>query len=268
MEANFIIIYDTTANSMIQFVSESVYEALGYTTEELVGTNGYRIMHPEEGEALLMIHQTNVIQERISSITTCRTLHKKDYYVLVDIIVHYCFDMLVCCVYVVPPINTLKRRIRLSTADQIYAVQPDGSIFIDGTNRDGRHHLRKIMHPYNTPWGINAQVLVPQEPRFCMVLNRFSAKSNIVFATSPCQSILDLAMHDGADNSIYNYISPNDREMVRKQIDLSKSRGLISRIRFDWMTHSNQLLPVETVLSCTDDGLVMVGRIARSIHKV
>ncbi|CAO3608868.1 unnamed protein product [Mucor hiemalis] len=132
MDINFIIIYDNSALAKVQFVSETVTEVLGYTTEELYGTYGYEITHPNEREALGVVHKNNVANEHISTITTYRSRHKDGHYVLLDIIVHYCYDTLVCTCYAVTSPDSLKRKLQLNSADIAYSVQPNGNCTLTG----------------------------------------------------------------------------------------------------------------------------------------
>jgi len=68
-------------------------------------------------------------------------------------------------------------------------------------------------------------------------------------------------------DSIYQYVAEKDVENVRQQIEIVKAQGLISRLRFKWRNKSDSdddmetLIPIEAVISCTYDGLVLVARL-------
>jgi hypothetical protein len=49
-----------------------------------------------------------------------------------------------------------------------------------------------------------------------------------------------------------------------RQLSLAKSKNLITRFRFKW-NNGRKLIPVETVVSCTNDGLVMVVRLSPNV---
>lgn len=259
MDVNFIVIYDNSAKATVKFVSESVSEVLGFTAEELIGTCGYELTHPDERDALTLVHGNNVRKERLSTITTYRSRHKDGYYVPMDITTHYCFDTLICTNFAVTSPVSLKRKLRLASADITYEILPDGTLCMNGSKEDATEVLREKL-TRDKPWGDNEKVQLSQEPRFCMILNRYTAKATIVFATRLCQTVISLDPYDCIGKSIYEYISPKDKESVKKQIELSKQKEFIQRLRFDWIVDENKLTPIEAVISCTDDGIVFVGR--------
>ncbi|KAI8061959.1 hypothetical protein BDF21DRAFT_428872 [Thamnidium elegans] len=257
MDVNCIIIYDNTAQASVVFASESVYDILGYTPEELIGHPGYHFTHPDEHEALALIHTTNVDEQRMSSLTTYRSRHKNGTYVQTDVIIHYCYDSLVSTHFKVSSQDCLRRRMRINSADFAYFIQHDGTIQLNDP-QEKMTHLRA----FKDLWGKDKKVKrKTQEPRFCLILNRYTAKCTIVFATKMCESLVELNQFNCIGKSLYDFVSPQDYENVSKQIELSKSNDLISKIRFHWVTEENKLIQIESVVSCTYDGLVMVSRL-------
>lgn len=267
MDINFIIIYDNTAQAKVLFVTESVTEVLGYTADELYGTCGYEITHPDEREALGVAHKNNVTNEHLSTVTIYRSRHKDGHYVLLDIVIHYCFDTLVCTCYAVSTPDTLKRKLRLNSADIVYHCQPTGELFINGIPKDARVSLTKHMEN-KSPWGDNQAVQLQQEPRFCLIVNRYTEKAIIVFATKICEMVAQTSPYELIGKSLYDYIEPSDRASVDKQIQLSKSSELISRLRFAWKVGENKYISMEAIVSCTYDGVVLVGRAAHPVNSI
>jgi PAS domain S-box-containing protein len=262
MEISFIIIYDNTAAASILFVSESVYDVLGFTPEELTGINGYELTHPQEREAIALIHTSNVGNEKMSSVTVYRSRHKYGHYVQMDTVVHYCYDALICTNFAIVSEDCIKHKMRINSADEAYYIQHDGSIRLTGAWNDSQERMKQMLADKH-PWGANNQLAAKQqEPRFCLILNRYTDKSIIVFATKMCEQIVDLNQFDCIGKSLYDYIGPQDKESVKKQVELSKSTDIISRLRFDWAVGENKLVPLEAAVSCTYDGLVVVARLA------
>ena len=265
MEINFISIYDNTPKAKYLFVSESVTDVLGYLPEELLGESGYNLTHPNERQALGVIHSTNVQNERMSSVTTCRARHKDGHYVACDIVVHYCYDVLICTTFTVVSSNCIKHNMRASSADEVFVIQPDGSIRLTGVWNDSQERMKKLFTE-KYPWDINNLVLNEQEPRFCLFINRYTTESLIVFATQMCESMVGMNQINCIGQSIYEYVAPHDKENVMKSIELSKSTDIINRLRFNWLRQDTQeLIPIEAVVSCTYDGLVFVARLKNSI---
>lgn len=262
MEVSCIIIYDNTASASVLFASDSVYEVLGYKPEELSGFHGYKLTHPDEREALGIIHNANVVEERMSSVTEYRSLRKDGTYVELDAIVHYCYDTIVSTNFIVTSQDSIQRRMRSNTADYAHSIDSDGSVQVKGAWTDPQEGLKKLL-ALKQPWGENEKLeQKTQEPRFCLILNRFTAKATVVFATKMCEEMVGLSQLDCIGRSLYDYVAPQDIENVMKLIELSKSNDMISRIRFDWITEWNKSVSVESVVSCTHDGLVMVVRLA------
>ncbi|KAI7884969.1 uncharacterized protein EV154DRAFT_427773 [Mucor mucedo] len=264
MEISCIIIYDNTASASVLYASEGVTEILGYTPEELRGFHGYKLTHPDERAALGVIHNANVMEERMSSVTAYRALRKDGSYVELDVVVHYCYDTLVTTNFIVTSKHSIERKMRSNTADYAQVIDGDGKIHIKGAWVDPQEGLKKILE-LQQPWGKNEKVDKTQEPRFCMILNRYTTQSTIVFATKVCEELVDLNQLDCIGRSLYDYVASEDAGSVMKQIELSKSNNMISRIRFDWITGGNKSSPVEAVVSCTYDGLVMVVRLASGV---
>lgn len=265
MEINFISIYDNTARAKCLFVSESVTDVLGYLPEELLGKSGYDLAHPSEIQALGLIHSANVQTERMSSVISCRTRHKDGHYVTCDAVIHYCYDVLICTHFAVVSSNCVKHNKRISSVDEVFVVQPDGSIRFTGAWNDSQERTKKLFTE-KYPWDVNNHVLTKQEPRFCLFINRYTTESLIVFATQMCESMVGMNQINCIGQSIYEYIAPHDKENVLQSIELSKSTDIINRLRFDWLRQETQeLIPIEAVVSCTYDGLVFVARLRNSI---
>ncbi|KAI8969926.1 hypothetical protein BDF20DRAFT_94665 [Mycotypha africana] len=266
MEINYISIYDNTAQAKFLFVSESVTEVLGFRPQELIGEDGYDLTHPDERDALSLIHSVNVKYERMSTITSYRSRHKDGHYVQLETVVHYCYDVLICTNFAIVSPDCVKHKMRQHSADEAFIIHPDGTLQIDGVAwNDTQDRIKKILiekYPWDTT--NNKVTHIKQEPRFCLFINRYTIKSTIVFATEMIESMVGGSQVDCIGESLYNYIAPKDRENVMKLIEVSKSTDMINRIRFDWLKSDGTSVPLEAVVSCTYDGLVMVARVSTS----
>lgn len=260
MEINFICIYDNTSEAKFLFASESVTDVLGYLPEELIGKGGYEFTHPLERKALATIHTANVQNERMSSITTYRSRHKDGHYINCDVVVHYCYDTLVCTNFAIVSSDCIKHQMRSSSVDASFVIQEDGSIRLTGAWNDSQEKMKSLLTS-EYPWDVHHKVISQQEPRFCLFLNRYTQKSNIVFATKMCESMVGLSQLECIGHPLYDYIDDKDIENVMHQIELSKSQALIVRVRFLWKKGQGECIPIEAVVSCTYDGLVFVARL-------
>jgi PAS domain S-box-containing protein len=263
MEINYITIYDCSPNANFLFISESIKDALGYYPEELLGQTGYILTHPEEREALGLIHSNNVKNERMSSVVPYRAKHKEGHYVLIDVVSHFCYDVLICTNFAVISIDSIKHKMRASSADESYTIQPDGSIRLTGKWSNTQDNMKHLLSK-EYPWNINAYLTTIQEPRFCLFLNRYSIQLNIVFASEMCERMVGMSQIYCIGDSLYDYVASKDIENVKRQIEITKSKGLISRLRLKWSQKNENdetLIPIEAVVSCTHDGLVLVARL-------
>jgi PAS domain S-box-containing protein len=260
MEINYISIYDTTAEVNYLFVSDSVQEVLGYTPEELIGLGGFEVTHPDERKALNVIHVSNIKNEHMSSITSYRTKHKEGHYILMDTLVHSCYDVLICTNFAVVSPDNIKHKMRLNTADEVFSVGDDGALQLAGAWNDSQEKMKELL-ANKYPWDVSMKPLNKQEPRFCLFINRYTTDSIIVFATKMCEALVGLDQFDCIGQSLFEYVAPKDRNSVMNQIELSKSSAMISRVRFHWIKPGNELVNIEAVISCTYDGLVLVARL-------
>ncbi|KAI8366165.1 hypothetical protein BD560DRAFT_401356 [Blakeslea trispora] len=261
MEINYITIYDNTPEATVLFVSESVTDVLGWKPEDLLGNGGYAITHPDERHALALIHSTNVKNERMSSVTSYRSRHKEGHYINTDVVTHFCYDVLIATHFAVVSTDCIKHKFRTSSADEAYVIQPDGTIQLTGAWNDSQQRIKKLLTKKN-PWGMDDEIKDQSpEPRFCLFLNRYSTQNIIVFATKMSNQLVGLDPFDCIGQSLLSYIDPVDKESVSKQIQLSKSNDMVTRMRFRWNIPGDKLVPVEAVCSCTYDGLVLVVRL-------
>ncbi|CEG65999.1 hypothetical protein RMATCC62417_02660 [Rhizopus microsporus] len=241
MEVNYIAIYDDSPSAKYVYVSDSVQEVLGYAPNEMVGTEGYKLTHPDEREALRIIHTFNCTNQRVSCIVTNRILHKDGYYVTLDTVVNYCYNVIVCTCFVSN--SARKRKMRTISADASYVIQPDGSI------------QTEVKIPSNISW-----TNFIQEPRFCLILNRYSELAYIVFATSQCEDMVCLNQIKSIGTSLYDYVAREDYELVKEQIEVTKREDIIAKVKFRWLIPKQEPQALEAVISSTYDGLVMVLR--------
>jgi PAS domain S-box-containing protein len=262
MEINYIAIYDLTPRANFLFVSESVQDVLGFTPEELVGRGGFEITHPDEREALNVVHTSNVKDEHMSSIVYYQCLHKDGHYVHCDSIVHYCYDVIICTNFAVVSPDSIKHKMRINSADEAFTVDKNGVLRLSGAWNNSQEKMKNLMAS-EYPWDISNKLTATQrEPRFCLFINRYTSESIIVFATKMCEDLVEVDQFECIGQSLFSYVAPKDKLAVMKQLELSKSCDLISRLRFKWLKPGDRHVQVEAVVSCTYDGIVMVVRLA------
>lgn len=259
MTKNWISIFDNTAESRILYASESVTQITGWAPEELYGKSGYELIHPGDLNNARKIHISNVLNEKMSHMTSYRFNRKNGGHVEVESIIHYSFDAIATCTYIYDE-NSFDHKSRVNNVDEVYHCLPDGSLICD-VAKDERIKYNILKEEL---WKENHQVDVEQEPRFCLILSRTTDELNIVYISKAAKDIVSM---DGKymGKSLYNFVLESDIPSVRSQIDLTKKHNTASKLRFDWITskESNESAKaVEAVISSADDGVVMVIRLA------
>lgn len=257
---NYISIYDNTASAHFIYVSESVTEVLGWSAEEMIGKDGYQHLHPDEIQSLKRVHTANVMNEKMSSMVAYRVRCKDGSYVMVETVVHYCFDVLVCTNFLYNP-SDMGHKIRINSVDDAFIVNSDGSLQLVGAWNERQEHLREALSTSKN-W-INQRVAHKQEPRFCLILNRYTCEYTIAFISQMAEKLVGVQCDEVIGQSLFDYVSERDVDVVQAQLDLVKGSAMIVRLRFEWLLDPERdaTEPVEAVVSSSNDGLVVVIRL-------
>ena len=258
---NYISIYDNTATANFIYVSESVCEVLGWTPDEMVGKGGYQFFHPSDINALTRVHSANVMNEKMSSMVAYRTRHKDGHYVTIETLVHYCYDLLMCTNYLYDP-NNVGHKIRSNSVDEVFIVNENGSLELIGAWNDSQERMQASLQTHHQ-W-INNRVTHIQEPRFCLILNRYTEDSTIVFVSQMAERLVGVQCDQVLGRPLLDYVSDKDGEVVQQQLDMTKGSDMIMRMRFDWIVNKedNTTQAVEAIVGSSNDGLVVVIRLA------
>ncbi|KAI8140161.1 hypothetical protein BJV82DRAFT_671931 [Fennellomyces sp. T-0311] len=258
---NYISIYDNTATAKFIYVSESVTEVIGWSPEEMVGKGAYEFFHPAEMGALTRVHSANVMNEKMSSMVAYRTLHKDGHYVMVETLVHYCYDVLMCTNYLYDPMD-VGHKIRSNSVDEMFVVKEDGSLQLIGAWNDSQERMQKSLQTKHR-W-INDRVGHPQEPRFCLILNRYTEDSTIVFVSQMAEKMMGVQCDQVLGHSFLDFVSDRDTTVVQQQLDMAKGSDMTMRMRFEWIIDKDHSATesVEAIVGSSNDGLVVVIRLA------
>ncbi|KAG2232001.1 hypothetical protein BDF21DRAFT_421796 [Thamnidium elegans] len=261
MSNNWIAIYDNSLEARLVYVSESITDYTGWEPEEIIGVEAYDLFHPGDHESIRKVHIANVLNEKMSSMVSYRFKCKNDGYVPVETIVHYCHDVLISCNFIYD-INSLDHKMRANTVDEVYACLADGSLQFCGAWGDKQYKIEEAFIA-DSLW-VDNRVVKTQEPRFCLILNRFSDALNIVYASKLGQELVLLDVPNAIGLPFYDFVLDRDIEVLQRQIDLAKEHDMVVRLRFDWVIDRQKGVsePVEAITSCTNDGLVMVLRLS------
>ncbi|KAF1799730.1 hypothetical protein V8B55DRAFT_1541022 [Mucor lusitanicus] len=261
MSDNWITIWDNTAEARYVYVSESITALTGWEPEDVIGKDGFDLFHPEDHANLHKVHLTNVYDEKMSSMVSYRYLTKNNSYIRLETIIHYCHDVIIGSNFLYDE-NSIEHKIRANTVDEVFVCKPDGRLEVAGLWNDKKNRAKPKLDK-DKVWQGN-RIILSQERRFCLILNRFADALNIVFASNMATELVSLDTQKAIGTSLFDYVKEKDAEYLDAQIDLAREQNMVVRLRFDWiMDHENNLSePVEAIVSSTDDGIVMVTRLA------
>ncbi|KAI3648238.1 hypothetical protein MP228_006092 [Amoeboaphelidium protococcarum] len=263
---NYFLFTDMTPNSSVLWVSPSVTDLTGFTQEEMIGKSSYAFFHPDEIEAIQRNHVVNLSESVIARIMTVRFLNKSPdgqlFYRKMDFLINTCYD---CCVVVGAHhefnANSISFR---QSAEDIVKIGPQGLIEVE--NWSTRKTVIMQMLSDTLTWENQADSL--KEPRVCLILNRYTYKATIMFASMGSQEVLEHSDQELIGQSFFDFIinTPSDEshgistlERVRHDVDYVKSCYNVHHLSFDWQS-SPSPVHCEAVMTATWDGIVCVIR--------
>ncbi|KAK4511027.1 uncharacterized protein ATC70_012233 [Mucor velutinosus] len=261
MSDNWITIWDNTAEARTIYVSESITPLTGWEPKDIIGKEGFEQFHPEDRDNLHKVHLMNVYNEKMSSMVSYRYLTRNSSYIKLETIIHYCHDVIIGCNYLYDE-NSMEHKIRANTVDEVFVCQPDGRLEAAGLWNDQKTKAKPKVAKEKV-WQDN-RLILSQERQFCLILNRFAEDLNIVFASNMATELVSLDVQKAIGTSFFDYVNEKDAHYLDSQIDLAREQNMVVRLRFDWIIdyENNISEPVEAIVSSTDDGIVMVTRLA------
>ncbi|KAG1136532.1 hypothetical protein G6F37_010526 [Rhizopus arrhizus] len=258
---NFITIFDNTPSAEFLYFSDSVTECCGWEPEELVGRACYEMYHPEDHKALRRFHFSNVANQKMSSMVSYKFLHKNGSWVPMDTIVSFCYDVLVTTNFVSGQ-DSFEHKMRVNSVDEVFICQPEGTLQLAGAWNDKQERMRMKMED-GQHWA-DLVYSNPIEKRFCLILNRFTDALTIVFTSKIIEDLTGVPSSYAIGRSVFEFIRERDIPALQTQLDMTIENDLVIRLRFDWLVDYEQQKyeSLEAIASSTDDGVVMVIRLA------
>lgn len=267
-EISFIIIYDNSQDCKIKYVTDSVTDVVGWESNDLLNKTGYALFHEKEIAAIRQIHLANVFQQKLSSMVSYRFLHKNGYFVRLETIVNYCYDIVVTTNSLYDE-GSLPHKQRMNSIDDAFFVTDNGELELISMGTRilspdilSRTVAKQQFHHGKALWQkqLDSQ---ENEPRFCLILNRYSEEMNVVFATHIATFLVNATIDNILGKSIFDIVSERDQLMVEAQLTSAKSNNIVARVRFEWVIDRDKDLyqPVDAVVTGTTDGLLMIVRL-------
>ncbi|OHE90997.1 hypothetical protein CORC01_13709 [Colletotrichum orchidophilum] len=217
MEQTFMTIHSTDPNAAILFVSDSVYDILGYTSQEVQGRSCFDFFHPDEVPFARSIHSRGVLLDKAAVLHYVRIRARNGQWVSCECCFTVVHDVLVAC-------TSIYRRDEKSHRRAVEA--PQIRRLFSSSPRDPRYHMLEHLSPkFRMP-------PVEREPRAALILNRFTRTLTVMFATNAVSSILGVRPDQIKDKSFYECIQENCLPDAIRCLESAKANDSIAYLRF------------------------------------
>ncbi|KAF4926795.1 hypothetical protein CGCVW01_v002784 [Colletotrichum viniferum] len=217
MEQTFMTIHSTDPDAVILFVSDSVYDILGYNPQEVQGKSCFEFFHPEEVPFARSIHSRGVLLDKAAVLHYVRIQARNGQWVSCECCFTVVHDVLVACTSIYQRGERSERRaIEAPQIRRIFSSSP----------RDPRYHMLEHLSPkFRMP-------PVEREPRAALILNRFTRTLTVMFATNAVASILGVRPDQIKDKSFYECIQENCLPDAIRCLESAKANDSIAYLRF------------------------------------
>jgi PAS domain S-box-containing protein len=252
MDINFISFHDVTEEATILYSSDSVTDVLGYNPEDVIGRSAFDFLHPDEIDTINRIYIARVQAQEV--LTYCRYKHANGNYVDVEAIFHYCYDVVIVATSIRRP-ETERHHARAQSALTLHVIKPDGSLELT----QGSENQQRIMNLQQERFNWDQSTRSP-EPRFAVILNRFTRAFSILFVSRAANQMVGIQSDDALGESFFAFVDTQDQPRLREDLEIAKSTDEFVHICFNWCTRGQVVGVVEGIASYTSDGIVVVFR--------
>ncbi|KAK4166031.1 hypothetical protein QBC43DRAFT_287370 [Cladorrhinum sp. PSN259] len=218
-DQTFMTIHNLTPDANICFASDSVYDILGYTPDEVKNKSCFEFFHPEEVPFARAIHNRGLLMDKAAVLHYARILAKNGRYVNCECCFTVVHNVLVASTSIYLPGEKSERRAR--EAPKIRRIFSSSPL-------DPRYHMLEHLSPkFRMP-------AMEREPRAALILNRFTRSLRIMYATDAVQQILGLQPSELLEKSFYECIQSTSLAEAVKCLESAKANESIAYLRFSF----------------------------------
>ncbi|KAI9736288.1 MAG: hypothetical protein M1834_001174 [Cirrosporium novae-zelandiae] len=226
METTFISIHDLSRDAKLLYVSDSVWDILGYNPQEVINETAYEYFHPDEIPFARSIHGRGVTLDKAAVLNYCQIKHKDGYYVGCECCFTVVYDVLVACTSIYRHgAKSQKRAIDAPVIRQRFSSSP----------KDPRYHMlsyisTKFSQENTTP---------NHEPRAALFLNRYTRTLTVMYASDGLADIVGLTPAELKGKSFYFCIAEECLQEAVRCLESAKANDSIAYLRF-WFRDPRQ----------------------------
>ncbi|KAJ3373104.1 hypothetical protein GGF31_001091 [Allomyces arbusculus] len=264
MEASFISFHDLSPEGRYLYASPSITSVNGFAPSDVVGTPAYDYFFASELEACRELHRQTIAFEKVAVVVHLHMRTRWGQYIKVATVSNLCTDCIVSCTWRIT--DDEKARARDSASEEAWVVEANGRVVSKCWNlRD--HYFSS----HRRTWDENVADI--KQVRACLILNRFTAKLDILFCTANIARLLPgVTPQTLMQTSLIDLVHPTCRHNVLAEVARVRRTEGMCHVRFTLvMTTENgesKEFDMEMVMAGTSDGLIGIMRACSAAHVV
>ncbi|ORX89663.1 hypothetical protein K493DRAFT_66296 [Basidiobolus meristosporus CBS 931.73] len=255
IEPNFMLFLEYAPDATVLFVSDNIYEVLGFKPEEVIGLKWDFLYHPDDKEGVKTVYHAALKEDKLFSVVLCRARHKEGFHVYIELIGVICHDMIVVYYSLITGPPRFKCQLipyQRGASIERTVVCSEGLETLDSFNRP----ISLIKYPNLEQAFRN---LTP-EPRVCLIINRFTLRHAILFASKAAETLLGILPEEMIGVPLLSYILPEDMCTVDHAFFTIKSHQSMTSFPIVFLSPSYGELNLHAVAISCSDGIILLLR--------
>ncbi|KAF8977610.1 hypothetical protein BGZ46_007254 [Entomortierella lignicola] len=253
----FISFHDLSPDIRFLWASPSVFQALGYNQDEIVGMNSYDLVLPDGAGTTHESVKENVKNDLVATQIVNKLRHKDGHIIPYVHCFSTCYDFIASVSTI---IDTSAETLQSFRKHSIAMTRMVNSKKLE-LERMKRHHEAFAANTWNY------QALEP-ELRVCFILNRYTRNLVILYASSACDRLLHVDPDEITGKPFLLFIRSDDLAPFVDQMTIVKGTTAVVHMRF-WFQPPNlwHETPLEAIFTGSVDGILVVMRRCKPFHR-